>query len=38
VTPQIAGDAFVTIVTAGGGGGAYELTGEGLTKLTDAGP
>jgi NAD(P)-dependent dehydrogenase (short-subunit alcohol dehydrogenase family) len=37
VTPQVAGDAFVTIATAGGGGGAYELTGEGLTRLTDAG-
>jgi len=38
VTPQIAGDAFVTIAAAAGGGGAYELTGEGLTKLTDARP
>ena len=28
VTPQIAGDAFVTIATAGGEGGAYELTGD----------
>jgi NAD(P)-dependent dehydrogenase (short-subunit alcohol dehydrogenase family) len=36
VTPQIAGDAFVTIATAGGDGGAYELTGDGLTKLTGA--
>jgi NAD(P)-dependent dehydrogenase (short-subunit alcohol dehydrogenase family) len=37
VTPQIAGDAFVAIAAAGGDGGAYELTGDGLTKLTDAG-
>jgi NAD(P)-dependent dehydrogenase (short-subunit alcohol dehydrogenase family) len=37
VTPQIAGDAFVTLAAADGDGGAYELTGDGLKKLTTAG-
>lgn len=36
VTPQIAGDAFVAIATAGSGG-AYELTGDGLKKLPATG-
>lgn len=37
VTPQIAGNAFVTIATADGEGGAFELTGDGLKKLAAAG-
>ena len=37
VTPQIAGDAFVAIATAGSDGGAYELTGDGLKKLSATG-
>ena len=36
MTPQIAGDAFVTFAAAGREGGSHELTGNGLTKLTDA--